>query len=100
MNTGWEAGVHLAKTYLTLSISCFKFPKILPLGCSGGRADDDGVGGAVVAVKDCEGIDVDGGVDAVFINELFAVGAGTGTVTAATPGCAAFRQVTYAGLHQ
>ena len=100
MNTGWEAGVHLAKTYLTLSISCFKFPKRLPVGCSGGRADDDWVGGAVVAVKDCDGIDVDGGVDAVFTDGLVLVLVITEAVTAATPGCAAFRQVTYAGLHQ
>ena len=75
--------------------------------CSAGRADD-GVVVAVVVVKVCEGVDGDGdgdgAVGAVFVvlpdgpvPVLVVVKTGP---AAGTPGCAALRQVTYAGLHQ
>jgi len=89
--------------YLTLSISCLSFPKNLLVGCSAGGGDD-GVVGAVITVKVFWGVDGGGGVDAVFAvltDGSVPVLAVVGTVpSAGTPGCAAFRQVTYAGLHQ
>jgi hypothetical protein len=87
--------------YLTLSISFFSFPKNLPVGCSAGGTDD-GIVGAVITVKVFECVDVDG-VDAVFAvltDGSVPVLVIVGTIPAGTPGCAAFRQVTYAGLHQ
>jgi hypothetical protein len=54
--------------------------------CSAGR---DGIGGAVIAVKACEDIGGDGGVDVVFgvfTDGAAAVLVDAGTVPAAIPG--------------
>lgn len=85
-------------------MSCFSFPKNLPV-CSAVESDDGAVG-AVVVVMVCEGVDGvgDGAVGAVVV--VLPVGAVLVLVVvrtgpaAATPGCAALRQATYAGLHQ